>query len=135
MRPTKNSDIHFVVIDRISYVCSFEIRFESLYGRTKIAQCTRKCSFSRELCAIFVLPYKDSNNRSFQRHTLEIHQLLQEYHGLCVAYNSRSMFSYSKSQHRIPKWKCDKLAHFLLNASSQIYPGDCGLRNRGKRLD
>ena len=99
MRPTKSSDIHFVAIDRISYVCNFEIRFESLYAKTKITKCTRD-AFSREHFVIFVFPYKDLNNRRFQKHTLEIHRLLQEYHGLCGVYNSRGMFSYSKSQHR-----------------------------------
>ena len=98
MRPTKSSDIHFVAIDRISYVCNFEIRFESLYAKTKITKCTRD-AFSREHCVIFVFPYKDLNNRRFQKHTLEIHRLLQEYHGLCGAYNSRGAFSYSKSQY------------------------------------
>ena len=82
----------------ISYVCNFEIRFESLYGRTKRMQCTRD-SFPRELCILFVLPYKDLNNRRFQKHTLEIHRLLQEYHGLCGAHNSWGVFSSSKSQH------------------------------------
>ena len=99
MRPTKSSDIHFVAIVRISYVCNFEIRFESLYAKTKITKCTSD-AFSREHFVIFVFPYKDLNNRRFQKHTLEIHRLLQEYHGLCGAYHSRGMFSYSKSQHR-----------------------------------
>ena len=71
MRPTKNSDIHFVAIDRISYVCNFEIRFESLYAKIKITKCTRD-AFSREHFVIFVFPYKDLNNRRFQKHTLEI---------------------------------------------------------------
>ena len=56
--PHKDRDI-LVAIDEF-LMCAFEIRFESLYGKTKITQCSREKA-SLVHFVIFVFAYKDSN--------------------------------------------------------------------------